>query len=1437
MEISIEKFLEDLYVKGISLWMEDDKLHFKAPKGSISKDELNMLKDNKIKIIDILTENETIKIVPNVKSRYEPFPCTDIQSAYLLGRSDTFEYGGVACHIYLELEYDQLEPKKTEEIWNRLINRHDMLRVKFDKSGNQYIQKEADYFKIIYNDYSGQGESVLTEKMNEIRQSMGNRVYDIEKWPLFDIQLTKTNNNYIMHFSIEFIIADWTSIRLLLNEFDILNRNIDKELPELELTFRDYILASDKLKKSKQYIEDKNYWMQRVDTLPPAPKLPIVVNEKIGKVKFKRHTLHIKQDKWNILKDFAKKNGLTPTATVLTAFSLIIERWSTESRFCLNLTLLNRMPIHPQVNDIVGDFTTINLLEVNFKDIKTFIEYAKDIQKSLFDDLDHKLFSGVEVIRELARRHSNKELMPIIFTSAIGSESTNVASSKIEVNENGISQTPQVFIDCQAMDDENGLMINWDVRDKIFPQNIIKDMFNSFEELLNRLIEMKETWNEKDIVKLPLWQRNERKIVNDTSKILPDKLLHQQIFEQAELTPDKIAVIDGNNSITYRELVRLSDTISVYLLDAGCKPQNKIAIAMEKSIYQVASVLGILKIGGIYVPISNKQPVSRIESIIEQSSSNIVLMTSSLNIKMDDAYKVIEVDKLVPRNEEIERYAGNSDNTAYIIFTSGSTGVPKGVTISHRAALNTINDINDRFKVTCDDSILGISKLSFDLSVYDIFGLLCVGGKIIYPSDSKLNDPSYWQSLISENNITMWNTVPAIMEMLVNYLEVSNNSINSLEKIFLSGDWIGVNLPDRIKNKMPNADIICMGGATEASIWSNYHIYDDSDKFCKSIPYGRPLANQKFKVFDSKLRDCPVLVEGELGIMGKGLSKGYLGQKEVTAQSFITHEEDKIYRTGDYGRYLPGGEIEFLGRKDAQVKIRGHRIELGEIESALNRDEKVKSAVVIVGTENKNQLYGFVMLDDNQKSPKVTEDELKEYLALYIPEYMIPTSISILSIFPLTQNGKVDRKKLLSIKKHNESNGNNENNNEVFDELELKLKAIMENALEVIEIGKEDDFYDYGADSLIMAQAAGILHEELLVIKKDIPYDAILRQLLNYPTIDSLAKYIRQQGNVEEQIAHSSYDSSNASIINYSKEAKGPLRIILHGGLGTMNSFHYLTKHLVKQGIGTVIGIAVKDADKYSSIEPEELIEHIADDYVERIMEYNNNDVQIIGYSLGGLIAVEVAKRLIENNVNILDLVLIESYSVNVAIQDELLLESLFITNFNVSLSQVYNEITMNELEYAFKKIFKKYRDKIPENALCNLNDDEISMKVSNLYKRLSTLTREERFSDYVDTMYKLRGENTPVNMVMGIFNIFSHSFKAAQFEPSIYMGDVRFLLAREEFKYQVDSSERSINFWKQFCLGEFEVTEINGNHITCIEDEKNASQLAELLTKPLTTR
>lgn len=1433
METNIEKLLEELYVKGISLWVKDNKLHFKAPKGSITKDELTILKENKEKIISTLEENETIKIIQDTKSRYKPFPCTDIQSAYLLGRSDTFSYGGVACHIYLELQYDQLDPVRTEEIWNRLIERHDMLRVRFDKSGNQYIQKEVEHFGIIYKDYSEIDENILTEKMNRIRERMGNHVYDIEKWPLLDIQVTKTKDKYIMHFSVEFIIADWTSIRLLLNEFDILNKNMDGKLPELQLTFRDYILAINKLKKSKQYIEDKNYWIKRIDTLPAAPKLPVLVDEKTEKVKFNRHSLHIKQDKWNILKGLAKKNGLTPTSTVLTAFALIIERWSTESRFCLNLTLLNRMPIHPQVNDIVGDFTTINLLEVNLEDMKTFMDYAKDIQKRLFDDLDHKLFSGVEVIRELARKHSNKELMPIIFTSAIGSESTNVASSKIEINENGISQTPQVFIDCQAMDDENGLKINWDVRDKIFPQGIIKDMFNSFEELLNKLIETKSIWNELDIVKLPIRQQLKIKEVNNTSKVLPDRLLHEQIFEQAKSTPDDIAIKDANNSITYKELIRLSNNISAYLLEAGCKAQDKIAIVMEKSIYQVASVLGILNIGGIYIPISNKQPVSRIESIIEQSSSDIILMTSSSNIKLDDKYEIIQVDELEDREEKIESYAGNSDNTAYIIFTSGSTGVPKGVTISHKAALNTINDINDRFQVGSDDSILGISKLSFDLSVYDIFGLLSVGGKIIYPSDSKLNDPSYWYTLITENNITMWNTVPAIMEMLVNYLEVSNNNIDTMRKIFLSGDWIGVNLPDRIRNRMPNADIICMGGATEASIWSIYHIYDENDNSLRSIPYGKPLANQQFKVFDSKLRDCPVLVEGELGIMGQGLSKGYLGQEDMTAKSFITHGNHIMYRTGDYGKYIPSGEIEFLGRKDAQVKIRGHRIELGEIESVLNRHEKVQSAVVSVGTENKNQLYGFVISVDNQES--CTEEDLKEYLASCIPEYMIPTSISILSDFPLTHNGKVDRKKLLDINMQDVSKSDQEKGEEVFDQLESKIKIIMENALEVKGIGRHKDFYDYGADSLIMAQAAGSLHEELLTIDKDIPYDALLRQLLNYPTIDLLAKFVREQGDDKDKTIDSSVDSnSNASIINYSQNENGPLRIILHAGLGTMNCFRYLIKYLVKQDIGPVIGIAVKDAEKYSSIEPEELIEHIADDYVDRIMEYENDDVQIIGYCLGGLIAVEVAKRLAERNVNVVDLVLIDSHPVQADIKDELFLESIFITNFYINLPQVYNEITIDELDYTFKRLFEKHSDNIPENALCNLDGDETVIKARNLFKRLSTLTKEERFNDYVNAMHKITGENIPVDMAMGMFNIYCQSFKAAQYEPSIYMGDVRFLLAREDFRYLANSSQKSLDFWQQFCLGEFDVTKIDGDHISCIEDEKNVPHLAELVAQSI---
>src|SRR5581483_6572665 len=350
----------------------------------------------------------------------------------------------------------------------------------------------------------------------------------------------------------------------------------------------------------------------------------------------------------------------------------------------------------------------------------------------------------------------------------------------------------------------------------------------------------------------------------------------------------------------------------------------------------------------------------------------------------------------LPKSEPI----AHEEDLAYVIFTSGSTGQPKGVVIDHRGALNTIVDINQRFHVTPQDRVLALSALNFDLSVYDIFGTLAAGGTVVIPDAKATQDPGHWANLILDEQVTIWNSVPALMDMFVEYA-ASRTDLwpNSLRLVMMSGDWIPVSLPDKIWSFQPDLTVISMGGATEASIWSIIYPITSVDPAWKSIPYGRPMVNQRFYVLNKALELCPTWVPGHLYIGGIGLAKGYWRDLEKTAASFITHPRtgEQLYRNGDLGRYLPDGNIEILGRDDFQVKVRGYRIELGEIEAALRQHPEVQETIVVVREDEPNdkRLVAYVLPGTASQDEEVQtqgaelqEAQLSQWQMIYDETYM-----------------------------------------------------------------------------------------------------------------------------------------------------------------------------------------------------------------------------------------------------------------------------------------------------------------------------------------------------------------------------------------------------------------------------------------------------------------
>ncbi len=471
-------------------------------------------------------------------------------------------------------------------------------------------------------------------------------------------------------------------------------------------------------------------------------------------------------------------------------------------------------------------------------------------------------------------------------------------------------------------------------------------------------------WEEKNIDYLPPSQRKLRNQVNDTFVDIPEKLLHEDFFVQAFENPDKIALywVEGQSekTLTYGALAKKSLQLAAYLIHAGVQPNEIVAITLPKGVEQIISVLGILAAGGTYLPISIDQPKERQQVIrtIAGVKYTIVAPTDQENSKN---HHFISIDQIAATAPLANPVKNNPDASAYIIFTSGSTGEPKGVEVAHKAAYNTICDLNNKYNIASTDKILAISALDFDLSVYDIFGSLAKGAGIVLIQESQRKEAAVWCQLVQKYQITVWNTVPALLDMLLLGADQDVN-LGSLRLVFVSGDWVGLDLNDRLKSKTPHCQFIAMGGATEAAIWSNYFEVEEVKPDWNAIPYGMPLANQKYRVVNIWGADCPDGVSGELWIGGKGVAKGYLKRLALTQKSFVTVCNEIWYRTGDVGRYWADGNIEFLGRKDQQVKVRGYRIELGEIEAALKKHDGVfQSIATVVKSANSQHLVAGVV--------------------------------------------------------------------------------------------------------------------------------------------------------------------------------------------------------------------------------------------------------------------------------------------------------------------------------------------------------------------------------------------------------------------------------------------------------------------------------------------
>ncbi|WP_050607296.1 non-ribosomal peptide synthetase [Clostridium niameyense] len=1078
------------------------------------------------KIIKEQFKNSTFEEINLMKKPYcREYPLTDVQYAYWLGRDNNQILGGVSCHIYFEFKCGAIDKSRLNDAWNKVQNHHSVLKTKFLSQGRQIICENTYKNNITVYDLKKLSNEKKNEKLKDIREKISHRLMKVEEGQVADVILSSLNENEsIIHFDVELLVADLRSIKIILK--DLLAAYEGKALSTIPLEWDFSNFIYDKLQEDTiDFQNAQKYWKNQVKDLPGAPQLPYCGNPyKIKSHRFIRRNYILNKNRLDLLKKYACQNHVTPAMIFLTIYAEILKRFSTSEEFLINVPIFDRPP---EFENVVADFTNTVLLPIKNVEQNNFIENVLQIKDEFLEVMQYSSYSGVRVIRDILKNNLGQEVIaPVVFScdyeNSIINEKFEKALGKLSYIS---SQTPQVLIDFQIIGVAEGLMLSWDVVEEAFNEDVIEVMFDCYIKSLNWVIDNSHKWNETLSIIDENFFINRYLNMNNLNQ-RKSKCIHEEIFKNANLTPEKIAVIesDTGKEISYKELIKKSKKLATVLIKNNIGKGDKIGIRLKRGSNQIIATLAVLAVGASYVPIGIKQPINRVENIVLKSKIKYVITDLDDITPIDTNIKILTIDsKSLEMEDEIQNIIiSDPKDIAYIIFTSGTTGEPKGVEITHSGAWNTINEVNLKCDVKKEDKLLSISSMEFDLSVYDIFGVLARGGTIVLIGEGKERDSSIWVSLMDKYEITLWNSVPFLLDMLLSMAEEEKKIFPFLRKVMLSGDWIGLDLPERLNKIAPKADILAMGGATEASIWSNFFEVKlpIPDKWV-SIPYGKPLFGQLYRVVDKYGRDCPDWVPGELWIGGKGVANGYVGDEVLTKQKFVNFKGIRWYKTGDTGRFWNDGTIEFLGRNDTQVKIKGHRIELGEIENSINKYKGVVNSVVcsIKDIEGKNKNLGaYIVMKDkymesgisNKKEENI--DKIKEFLRLYLPEYMIPLKYYIAESMPLSGNGKVDRKKIAKILSECQGISQSKSNFELpKGKLEKELASIWKEVLKIKKIFRNDNFFEIGGDSLTAVSLISRI-KNMDMLHSDIS----IQILFIHPTISLLAEEIQRMNKESE---------------------------------------------------------------------------------------------------------------------------------------------------------------------------------------------------------------------------------------------------------------------------------------------------------------------------------
>ncbi len=1015
--------------------------------------------------------------------------------------------------------------------FNALIRRHQVLQVSFTEENGQPVQVLNNDAQM-YMEYINLLDISANEKLikaSDIAKEWVSKPFILENAPLIRGMLIQMEEEeHLLILAIHHIIFDGWSFGVLLKELNFyyeafLNDNKDRlsldnllednlllaELPLPSIQYADY--AQWQIEKLKEGSLNKQieYWKQKLSGKLPVLDLPLDKQRPpIQAYKGAKFTCTITEDMVNKLQLYAGKEKATLFMVLLAAFKLMLYRYSGQLDIIVGSPIANRN--RKDIEGLIGFFTNNIVLRTTFTSDINFNEFLSLIKKVTLEAYENQDVPFEKLVEELhtERDMSRNPLFQVLFGLQ------NLSLPRMEFSELSVSTKDidagyaRFDLAVDVREAGGSMLVDFEYNTDIFNGDTIIRMAGHYKQLLTSILNRPEsklddfemlTIEEKDTL-INIW--------NDTQEDYVDKAqCWVELFtEQAKETPKAIAVVCDKQHLTYQELDIESNRLANYLISNGVEEECIVGIYMDRSVNMLVGLLGIHKAGGAYLPMDPVFPKERLAFMLEDAKVNIILSESMLaeTLPQNDAKVIcldVEKDTISQFSSEKPNRNYNGHNLAYLIYTSGSTGNPKGVQIEQRALINFLLSMEIKTGICEKDALLAVTTLSFDIAGLEMYLPLICGAKVVIAKRDEVSDGSALIEIINQQNITIMQATPATWRLLVE----AGWKGNQILTVLCGGEALPRDLANQLLDRCRT--LLNVYGPTETTIWSTLDCVNSKDG---EIFIGKPIANTQVYVVDRAMKPVPIGIPGELLIGGDGLARGYLNLPELTREKFIPDNLSekkgaRLYRTGDLVRFTRDGNMEFVGRIDNQVKIRGFRIELGEIETLLKLNPSIKDCVVVAKEviAGEKTLVAYIIPVSEEAEEAVSYDNLRKSLKEKLPNYMIPSSFMFLKAFPMTPNGKIDRKALpLPENIRPQLSTQYTAPSDRFEEL---ITRIWQEVLHLEKIGVNDNFFDIGGHSLLLAQVRSKISK---VLNKEVS----IMDLFRYPTISTLSKFL-QTGN------------------------------------------------------------------------------------------------------------------------------------------------------------------------------------------------------------------------------------------------------------------------------------------------------------------------------------